>query len=215
MAQSINTGSTLDWDNGNNKTSTAVATNIIIQVNGQAVGAIQQLQVKEARQVKQINEIGTDGHVDSVPIKSTDISGSCQRVRFDRLRITEAFYRGFLHISAQIYPFDIVVLDKQKQGSATWVSTVIKNVWITSLDYTLNAENWIITETMGWEAESISSIIAGGQSAALGGERQLISLPSTSSAGLIERAVDTGAAGRRGSLDAGGLIDIGSSGNLF
>ena len=217
MANALNTSSTLDWDTGVNKTSTAVSTNIIIKVGNVAVGAVQSLQVREERGIKMIDEVGTDGHIDSVPNTSTNITGSCSRVRFDRLRITEAFSRSFLHVASQVYPFDIVILDKQKQASSQWVSTVIKNVWITGVDYTFSATDWIITDNMNWQAEQIYSILnTGGLNAAQGGERQIVN-PAVwnTTAGTIERAVDRGADGRRGSLDAGGLIDIGQNGDLF
>src|SRR6266404_6941053 len=97
MSQAPNTNSTLSLPNGTNKTSTAISTNIIILVNNTAVGAVQSLAISERRPIKMVDEVGTDGHVDSVPNQSTNITGSCQRVRFDRLRITEAFGRGFLH----------------------------------------------------------------------------------------------------------------------
>lgn len=232
MATSPNTSSTLSFPNGTNKTSTAISTNIVILVNNTPVGAVQTLQIRESRSISQINEVGTDGHVDSVPHQSTMISGSCTRIRFDRLRITEAFSRGFLHASAQAYPFDIVILDKQKRNVGSQISTVLKNVWINDLNYTYDANNWIITDSMGWEAERIFSILNGGSSpvaggvpAAVGGERGIQHmgagpngiLSMTSGDGIvnIEQLVDTGSGGRGGSLDAAGLIDLGSDQDLF
>lgn len=204
MAQANNTGSTLTLGSGQNKTSTGISTHILITVAGTPVGAIQSMQVSESRQIKMIDEIGTDGHIDSVPIKSTDIKGNCQRIRFDRLRVAEAFSRGFIHVASQRYPFDIVIIDRQKNDTSNHISTVIKNVWITGIDTTYNAENWIITETMQWEAETISSIVANsGLNVAQGGEiGQPFSIID------IERQTDIGANGRRGSLDASGLIDL-------
>ena len=128
MALAPNTGSTLTQTSGKNKTSTAISTNILIMVGETAVGAIQSMQITESRGLKQIDEVGTDGHVDSVPNVSTNITGSCQRVRFDRLRIAEAFSRGFVHVASQAYPFDIVIIDKQKSDTGLQISTVIKNV---------------------------------------------------------------------------------------
>lgn len=232
MAISPNTQSTLTLPSGVNKTSTSISTNIIILVNDVPVGAVQSLQVNEKREVKMIDELGTDGHIDSVPTRSTNISGSCQRIRFDRLRISEAFGRGFLHVASQVYPFDIVILDKQKRDQGSQISTVIKNVWITGIDYQYQADNWIITDTMQWEAETIFSVLNGGSSpipggvpAAVGGERGIKHMGAgtngvvniTSGDGIvnIEQLVDTGSGGRRGSLDAAGLIDIGSAGDLF
>jgi hypothetical protein len=228
MANAANTGSTLTVAGSNvNKTSTAISTNIIILVNNQAVGAVQQMTINEQRNITMIDEVGTDGHIDSVPTSSTNISGSCQRIRFDRLRITEAFSRGFVHIASQVYPFDIVILDKQKRDQGSQISTIIKNVWIESLGYTYDAGNWVITEAMGWKAETIFSVLNNGSSqpVAVGGElgikhmgagpNGIVNITSGDGITNIEQLVDTGASGRRGSLDAAGLIDIGSSGDLF
>jgi hypothetical protein len=212
MANAANTGSTLSFPGGQNKTSTSISTHMVIMVNNVPVGAIQNITINEKRAVKQIDEVGTDGHVDSVPVSSTNISGSCTRIRFDRLRILEAFGRGFIHVASQAYPFDIVILDKQKRDQGSQISTVIKNVWITGIDYQYQADNWLITDNMQWEAEQIFSVLNSGSSqpVANGGERQIpfSNIP-------IERQTDTGANGRRGSLDASGLIDLGDDGSIF
>jgi hypothetical protein len=232
MANAPNTQSTLTLPNGVNKTSTAISTNIIILVNDTPVGAVQSLSINEQRSIMMVDEVGTDGHVDSVPNKSTNITGSCDRIRFDRLRITEAFSRGFLHVASQVYPFDIVILDKQKRDQGSQISTVIKNVWIKGLSYTYQVSDWVITDKMEWEAESIFSVLNGGSSnipggvpAAVGGERGIkhmgsgpngvVNIVSGDGITNIEQLADTGAGGRRGSLDAAGLIDIGSAGDLF
>lgn len=212
MALAPNAQSTLSYGSGANKTSTAISTNILIMVGNTPVGAVQSLRVDESRPIKMVDEVGTDGHIDSVPNGSSSFSGSCSRVRFDRLRVAEAFGRGFTHVQSQAYPFDIVIIDKQKSDAANQVSTVIKNVWIKSISYTYSADNWLITDEMGWEAETIYSVITSGSGVpvAQGGERGIPYMSLD-----IERKTDTGFNGRRGSLDASGLIDIGSSGLLF
>ena len=231
-----NTGSTLFGTNAGpqiNKTSTAISTNIIIMVNDRAVGAVQSMAISEKRGIKMVDEVGTDGHIDSVPNVSTNITGTCQRIRFDRLRIAEAFSRGFIHAASQVYPFDIVIMDKQKRDQGSQISTVIKNVWISGLDYTYQANDWVITDSMTWEAENIYSFLNNGSSltsssgvpVAQGGEIGVVHMGSGQFAGPtmisgngvvnIEQLVDTGAGGRRGSLDASGLIDIGSDTVLF
>src|SRR5574338_427749 len=213
MAQALNTGSTLSFSGGQNRTSTAISTNIIIAVRNPLsgggftpVGAVQSMQISEKRGIKMIDEVGTDGHIDSVPNVSTNITGTCQRVRFDRLRITEAFSRGFIHVASQVYPFDIMIIDKQKRSS-----------------------DLVITDTMTWEAETIFSTIAGGKPVAQGGELGVPHMGNLNGASAfgapslisgqgvtdIEQLVDTGAAGRRGSLDAAGLIDLADGVNLF
>ena len=208
MTQASNTKSTLALGDGlTNKTSVSISTHMLILVNGKPVGAIKSLQINETRQIKMIDEVGTDGHIDSVPTKSTDISGSCERIRFDRLRVAEAFSRSFIHVSAQAYPFDIVIIDKQKDtASGMQISTVIKNVWIKGISYTYSSDDWIITDKMDWEAETIYSVLNGGDhpisgaSAAIGGERG--DIVKYGGADWIERKTDTGSGGRRGSLDA-------------
>jgi hypothetical protein len=227
MAEAPNTHSTLSQTTGRNKTSTAISTNILIMVEGRPVGAIQTMSISEKRGIKQVDEVGTDGHVDSVPNVSTNITGSCDRVRFDRLRIAEAFSRGFVHVASQVYPFDIVIIDKQKLATGSQISTVIKNVWIDGIDYAYAANDWIITDKMTWQAERIyshlngssSSIFSGGTPVAQGGELGGIWHTGGGPAGTkqldIEQLADTGSMGRGGSLDAAGLIDIGLGHELF
>ena len=212
MANAINTGSTLTTTSGQNKTSTSLSTNVIILVNGTAVGAIQSLSVNESGSIQIIDEVGSDGAIDSVRNSSVKISGSCKRIRFDRMRISEAFSRGFLHVAAQAYPFDIVILDRQKSDAGNQISTVIKNVWIETISYAYTSSDYIIADDMGWKAETIFSILNNGSGvpAAQGGERGIpfSNIP-------IERATDTGRNGRRGSLDASGLIDLARDFDVF
>lgn len=213
MAQAQNTGSTLSFSSGKNRTSTSLSTNIIITVDGgKPVGAVQRLTINEARPIKMIDEVGTDGHIDSAPSGSTKITGTCSRVRYDAARITESFGRGFLHVASQAYPFDLVIMDKSRSEAANQITTVIKNVWITSTDVTYDSGEWIITENMSWEAETIYSFRSGNVNtpAATGGIR-----PIPISQISQEQLADRGAEGRRGSLDASGLIDLGSSGDIF
>lgn len=212
MANAVNTRSTLTGTAGQNKTSTSLSTNILILVNGTPVGAVTSLQVTEAGQIAQIDEVGTDGHIDSVRNRSVNISGTCTRTRFDRLRIPEAFSRGFVHVASQAYPFDIMILDRQKSETGSQIATVIQNVWINNISYTYSSDNWVIVDSMGWEAERIYSVLTNGSGTpvAQGGER---GIPFSNI--QIERETDTGRNGRRGSLDASGLIDLGSDGNIF
>lgn len=114
VVSAINSGDTLYNTNGTNKTSTSLSTNIIIKVNRVPVGAVTSISVDEKRSIEMINAIGVDGHIDSAPKSSTNISGSCTRTRYDRLRIAQAFQRSFIHASAQIYPFDIDIIDAQE-----------------------------------------------------------------------------------------------------
>jgi hypothetical protein len=239
FVQAANTGSALfSGANGfgSNVTNTAIATNIVIAVrtpNGYVpVGAVQSMAISEKRPIKMIDEVGTDGHIDSVPNQSTSVTGTCQRVRFQALRVANAFDRGFVHVASQVYPFDIIIIDKQKADITQQVSTVIKNVWISGIDYTYQVSDWVITDSMTWEAETIFSFLNGGNGANFGsasaatlGQGNLLGGQppfgfqggTSANAKWVETQTDTGAAGRRGSLDASGLIDIGTgnSGQAF
>jgi hypothetical protein len=159
------TGSRLLQDNADkssgNITSTALSTNILIKVGSKAVGAIQSIMVQEQRTVSQISELGTDGIIDSAPQSSTKISGNCKRIRFDRKRIAQAFGRDFVHVQSQRKPFDIDIIDTWEGQSGKSVITTIKNVWITGISYTYSSDNWIISEDMQWQAETIYTHYSG------------------------------------------------------
>lgn len=199
---SSQTGSILENPNGSNRTGTALSTFIVLRVGPNPVGAVQSIEINEERQVTPIDEVGTDGHIDSAPTRSTNISGTCRRIRYDRLRIAEAFSRGFLHAKSQRIPFNIDIFDKWNGDNENMIVTTIKNVWITNISYSYAANDWIITDNMSWMAEDISSTIQGTGNAATGGARGLIL--QTDTAG-IEQQTDRGQ--RRGALDAPGLIN--------
>lgn len=192
------TQSIIENPNGSNRTGTALSTHIVIRVGLQAVGAIQNMEIREERSVQPIDEVGMDGHIDSAPTKSTNISGTCRRVRYDRLRVAEAFSRGFLHAKSQRIPFNIDIYDKWNgDGTDSVIVTVIKNVWITGIDYSYAADNWVITDNMSWIAEDISSSIQGTGTAATGGSRGLIQQTDSEN---IESLADRGFL--RGALDS-------------
>jgi hypothetical protein len=195
------TGSILTAEGGRNQTRTGVSTNIIIEVDGNAVGAIKQLSVNENRTVAMIDEVGTDGHIDSVPQKSTDIQGSCQRTRFDNLRIASAFSRAYIHVAAQRIPFDIVIKDTfASDDPGSFLITTIKNVWITKITTNYRADDFVIVEDMDWSAEHIYTTLGSSNAVIINGER-----PGTIiDVNEFERAADRG--DRRGALDAAGLL---------
>jgi hypothetical protein len=203
-------GSQLTVD-GRNTTRTALSTSIIIQVDNNPIGAIESLSVNETRTVGFIDEVGTDGHIDSAPSKATEITGSCKRTRFDGLRIAAAFSRGFVHVSAQRIPFDILILDLSAaeendqgfMGADGVVTTVIKNVWIKKIGYSYTKGDYHIAEDLDWEAETIYSFMGSGNSVVPASfARQLPIIDND----VFERQADMGF--RRGALDAAGLINV-------
>jgi hypothetical protein len=196
------TGSTLYQDNGySNKTSTALSTNIIIQVGNTPVGAVQGLTVNENRPLRQISEVGTDGSVDSVPSGSSTFTVNATRIRFDKLRIAQAFSRGFVHVQSQRYPFDILIIDNQSQDPSNQIITTLKNCWIQSISYAYSSDNWIISETMNCQVETIFSVMNGGPVGNI-----IVPRAVNPYVDAIEQGTDVG--NRRGSLDAQGLIDL-------
>jgi len=213
FSTAANTNSTTGYTSGQNKTSTSLSTNILIYVdtpNGSLpIGAIQEMSIKENRDVKMIHEVGTDGNISAVPTSAVSVSGSCNRIRYDAVRATEAFGRAYLHLASQIYPFDIVILDKNRRDG-NQVATIIKDVWFTDSDVRYTSDNWIITDNVLFKATRVYSFLVGtGGSAAVGGDLGIIpSGPFNTSVNDIERVVDAGKAGRLGSLDSGGLLDL-------
>lgn len=201
MPSTRNTG-TVIAPNGVNRTATHLSTNIIIKVDGNSIGAIQSMEVNESRGLKFIDEVGTDGHIDSAPNTSTNITGSCQRTRFDRMRISEAFSRGFIHVHAQRIPFDIEIQDVFADADpANAIITTIQNVWIKDIRYTYSASDFVIVDNMSWEAERIFSILNSGNVAQAAGNGR--ANPITLNP--FERSADMGTF--TGALDAPGLLN--------
>ncbi len=192
-----------DGGQGFNKTGISLSTMILISVGNQPVGAIQELSITESRDVRKIAEVGTDGIIDSAPSKAAEISGNCSRIRFDRLRIAEAFGRGFTHVHAQRIPFDITITDFFAGDEAAKIITTVKNVWIRSISYTYSGNDYIISDKMDWTAEAIFSTLGiASANVATGGEQPNFTVWSDSDD--VERQADRGI--RRGALDAPGLL---------
>lgn len=183
---------------GRNVTNTHLSTNIYIAVDGIPVGAVTSIQINEKRSIDMIDEIGTDGHIDSAPKSSTSITGSCKRTRFAGKRIAEAFRRGFIHVSAQRVPFDIQIYDLIKGNENDVIVTTIKNVWIEGIDYSYTADNFIIVDNMSWQAESIQTVRGNS------GAETALDDPSSIVINQFEVEADIGK--YRGALDAAGFI---------
>ena len=197
-----NTRTALSDANGNNRTGTHLSTNIVVKVDNYIVGAIQSMNITEARDVKMIDEVGTDGHIDSAPTKSTDITGDCERVRFDRQRIAESFARGFVHVAAQRIPFDIEIHDSfHDLDPNNSIITTLKNVWITQISYSYTVNDWVVSDKMNFKAESIHSILANNNvvtGVANGQEGNIV-------LNQFEQEADRGVF--RGAMDAAGVLN--------
>ena len=165
MATFPNTESTIlrGTDNTEGRTSTGLSTQIIIKVNNQPVGALQNLSVTQTRPLMRVNEIGTDGNIEIVPQGATTYDIAATRVMFDQLRLPEAFSRSFRFIGAQRIPFDIEIFDlnnADEQNAAVDANSsgivVMKyvNCWFQNYVTPYVAENYLITETATIWAET-------------------------------------------------------------
>lgn len=198
MASYPRTGSIL-----NSTTHTSLSSQIIVLVNNEPVGAIQEFSVSQSKPLKRIKEIGTDGTIEIVPTSSADVSLSITRIAFDGLSLPEGFSRGFRNIQAQRIPFDIIVIDQFSGTGDDAIITTFHNCWFASLDKSYRAEDYIVSENCRVDVEYVSET-RGGEAVALsqgvGGGRQIAGIQFDS----VESAADSGS--RRGALDFPGLI---------
>jgi hypothetical protein len=172
-----NTGTQLFDENGNNRTATHLSTNIVIIVDGNPVGAIQSIDITEDRgTIKMIDEVGTDGHIDSAPQQSTSYSINCERIRFGNLRVAEAFSRGYHHVKSQRIPFDIEIHDRFASADDANAISVAEDIFsVLNSNNVVNAnanglENPIILNPFEQEADR------GGQRGSLDGNNLINAL---------------------------------------
>lgn len=197
-----NTGTAIRDAQGNNATKVHLATNILIKVDGLVLGAVKTFQLTEQRDISMISEIGTDGVIDSAPNRSTQITGSINRYRYDRKRLIEATNRGYIHVHSQRIPFDIEIQDIFADADeSNALITIVEDVWFDNLTFTYNAEGFIIEESCNFKAERIYSQINGGN--------VITSVGNGNGAPLVlnafEQQADRGAF--TGALDQAGLLN--------
>lgn len=198
------TGSTID-----SNISTGLSTQILVKVGTENVGAIQNLSIQQRRSLYRSREVGLDGILEIVPNNSTEYSANITRIVFDRLRLPEAFSRGFINIKSQVLPFDILIIDRTNGETDGAVNHRLQHCWFTSYNPTYQADNFIISEQAEIWIEDISSTLGSSDTnAAIGGARGVNFDVNTR-----ERATDRGAggsdlgAGFRGTLDVSDLIN--------
>jgi hypothetical protein len=193
-----NTTTALFDSEGNNRTATHLSTSIIITVEGRPVGAIQDISIDESRpNIAVIQEVGTDGFIDSAPNGSTAYAISCTRTRFARVRMAEAFGRAFMHVKSQRVPFDIEIHDIfHDADAANAIITVVKNCWIKKIGYSYQVSDWVVSDKMDLVAEDIYSLLNGSNA-----------VPNTGITYInpFEQQADRGQ--YRGALDAPGLMN--------
>lgn len=205
-----NTGSQIERTGAGTQgqTTTGLSTQIIIKVNGVAVGALQSLSVAQTRGLERVREIGVDGVIEIVPNRATEYVITANRIVFDALRLPEAFSRGFRFIAAQRIPFDIEIYDmgsmdpnvSANEKSQGIVVMTYKNCWFTEYTTPYNADNYIITETSTiWAETAFVTFPAEEYPEHL----RSFEYQTDKNAG-VEKEVNFGH--RRGALDASGII---------
>jgi len=195
MAEYPATGSTLT-----SNISTGLSTQIVIKVGNDTVGAVQQLQVTQNRPLYRAVEIGLDGTLEIVPQQRTEVTLNVTRIVFDKLRMAEAFARGFVNIKAQRLPFDILVIDRTSGEGENAITHTYRNCWFQNYVTPYNADNYIITETGVLWAEDASSRLGASANVAQGGARDMKPQIETR-----ERQADIG--DFRGTMDAPGIAE--------
>ncbi len=178
--------------------SSNLSTQITIKVDSTTVGAIQQLQVNQNREMNVWEEIGTDGIVEIHPKGAAKIDLNIQRAVFDQLHITEAFARGFVNIQAQRVPFDIQIIDRSASVDPK-DSTIhtYNNCWFKTYGSTITANNYLIMENATLACEYITTTV-NGLSAVHGGLRGIKYVYDS-----MERNTDV--EGRRGRFSSAGI----------
>lgn len=194
-------GSTL-----NSSISTGLSTQILIKVDNETVGAIQSINIRQTRGLERIKELGLDGILEIVPRQSTEYEATIQRVVYDRLRLTEAFKRGFINIKSQLLGFDIQIIDRTNGDGDGAVVHTLENCWFSSYSPRYQADTFIIQEEATIWIEDIRTTLGSTQnSAIIGGARGI--QPQTDTFGR-ETATDSGSGGTTAGAGYRGTMDV-------
>lgn len=197
MAEYPTTGSTL-----NSNISTGLSTQIVIKVGSVTVGAVQQLQVRQRRGLERVKEIGLDGVLEIVPNKATEYEVQVRRIVFDRLRLPEAFGRGFVNIKSQLVSFDIQIIDRTSGDAEGSVMHTLVNCRFSDYSPTYQADNFIISEDATIWCEDIKSTLGTSATNVAEGGNRGIPVQKVDA----ERETDIG--GRRGTMDVSNMYNI-------
>jgi len=183
--------------------NTGLSTQILVKVDNVTVGAIQSLEIRHSRALERVKELGTDGILEIVPNRATEYTVTVTRIVFDKMRLPEAFARGFVNIKSQLIPFDIVIIDKSNGADpSTFVTHILSRCWFTGYNPKYDATSFIISESAELWCEDISTTL--GTSA----ENGAIHGNFVTENHETEFEADRGAGGRRGTMDVPGIFDI-------
>lgn len=192
------TGSTLG-----SKIQTGLSTQIVVLVENEPVGAIQELSITQTRNLYRAVELGLDGVLEIVPNQATTHDATIRRIVFDRLRLPEAFKRGFINIKSQLVPFDIDIIDRTGGDIDSGAEVVHKlvNCWFQNYNPTMQAGDFIISETASIQFEDIQTFYGGG-AALSDASRGLRGIAPTT----LTREGETDSGQFRGTMDIANLV---------
>lgn len=194
----------------NSRIHTGLSTQIVVLVGDEPVGAIQDLNITQTRSLYRARELGLDGILEVVPNNSTEYQATITRIVFDRLRLPEAFSRGFVNIKSQLVPFDIEILDRSggAQDSGSDVVHKLVSCWFNTYNPRYQANDFIISESATIYFEDIQTFFGGGASlggADNSGARGIRGITPTDQ---FEREAGTDSGQFRGTLDVDDLINL-------
>jgi len=199
------TGSTL-----NSTISTGLSTQILVKVDNETVGAIQNITVNQTRDLERVKEVGLDGVLEIVPRAPTQYEATITRIVFDRLSMTQAFARAFINIKSQLLPFDILIIDRTNGDGEGAVVHKLTNCWFNRYSPRYQSDNFIIQEEATIWIEDISTNLGTSQASAVtGGARGIAFVKDNLGR---EQQTDSGAGGSnngggfRGTMDVAGII---------
>jgi hypothetical protein len=129
-----------------------------------------------------------------IPNKATEYTVRIDRIVFDKMRLPEAFTRGFINIKSQMIPFDILIVD-QNSDPLNPVTHTLVNCWFTTYSPKYEASAFIISESADVWCEDIRTTGASYPNE-LEPEKH-----------KEEKEID-GSVTRRGSMDTIGIFDI-------
>ena len=119
-----------------------IDTLIDIRSCGACIGAVRDINVSENFLSKKTKDV-------------LSVSGECDRVRFDKIRLPGVFINKEIISSAQYGPLEIIVTDIFEDG--TKIQTNIENVWIKQSGVTYHADIFVIAQDVKWEGNAIHS----------------------------------------------------------
>jgi len=181
--------------------STGLSTQIVVKVDNKPVGAIQSLTINQKRNIQRVKEVGLDGILELVPNQPAEYDITVDRIVFDKIRMTEAFQRGFINIKSQLVPFDIDIIDNTAGGDG--IVHTLKRCWFSAYSPKYTANDFIISQSATILCEDIGTTLGTSDKfVAQGGIK-----PGYSTGGS-SREQDADIGKRRGSMDELGIYKI-------